>query len=100
MLTVSVLSSGCENNDTPAFPDCLKSQEIGDELPLEIWEWKYPDRTLYYLVSACCDQYNQLFTANCEYVCAPDGGITGKGDGNCQDFAGEVSKKLLWKRPS
>lgn len=99
MLMVSA-SVGCENNDSSSFPDCLMGNHVSRERPLEIWEWKYPEKTFYYLVSSCCDQFNQLFTENCEYVCSPDGGITGQGDGNCPDLSGEVTKRLLWKQKS
>jgi hypothetical protein len=39
-----------------------------------------------------------VYDRNCNYVCAPDGGYTGKGDGKCKDFdslAKEV--RLIWK---
>src|SRR5688500_15649158 len=41
------------------------------------------DRVYYYAVSGCCDQLNPLFDAEGKYVCAPDGGFTGRGDGQC-----------------
>jgi hypothetical protein len=40
-------------------------------------------RAYYYAVSGCCDQLNALFDAAGGYVCAPDGGFTGRGDGRC-----------------
>jgi hypothetical protein len=40
-------------------------------------------RVYYYAVSGCCDQLNPLYDAEGEYVCAPDGGFTGRGDGRC-----------------
>ncbi len=98
MIVILVASlSACDNNDLP-IPDCLKADVISEEPPLEIWEWKYPGQTYYYIVSPCCDQFNLLLNQNCEVVCAPDGGITGKGDGNCPDLSGDVSKRLLWKQ--
>jgi hypothetical protein len=41
------------------------------------------DRVYYYAVSGCCDQLNPLFDADGKYVCAPDGGFSGRGDGRC-----------------
>ena len=40
-------------------------------------------RVYYYAGSECCDQLNALYDAEGEYVCAPDGGFTGRGDGRC-----------------
>jgi len=41
----------------------------------------------YYLPSPCCDIYNFLYDSDGNYLCAPDGGITGRGDGTCpRDF--------------
>jgi len=30
-------------------------------------------------------------------MCAPDGGITGKGDENCPEFSSEIKKTLIWE---
>jgi hypothetical protein len=40
-------------------------------------------RTYYYAVSGCCDQLNPVYDAEGRYVCAPDGGFSGRGDGRC-----------------
>ena len=37
----------------------------------------------YYVRSPCCDFHNHLYDLNGDYLCAPDGGFTGKGDGKC-----------------
>jgi hypothetical protein len=34
---------------------------------------------------------------DCNYICAPYGGITGKGDGNCADFSDAKYLRLVWK---
>ena len=65
--------------------------------PTKIYEWKVAGDTYYYITSDCCDQFNYLYTKNCELVCAPDGGFTGMGDGNCPDFNGEIEKTLIWE---
>ncbi len=99
ILLIVVALSGCDNNDT-SLPDCVKEMQISSDPPIEIWEWRYPNKTYYYLVSPCCDQYNPLFSEDCEFVCAPDGGLSGTGDGTCPDLSGEVTKRLLWKKNS
>lgn len=65
--------------------------------PGEVWKWVVGDDIYYYITSDCCDQYNYLLNESCEVVCAPDGGITGLGDGNCPDFNGAIEKTRIWK---
>jgi hypothetical protein len=40
-------------------------------------------QTYYYTTSPCCDLLNPLYDAQGKFVCAPDGGFTGRGDGRC-----------------
>lgn len=66
--------------------------------PAEVWEYTYAGKTVYLFSSDCCDQYNTVYDANCNYVCAPSGGLTGKGDGKCEDFNANARQvKLVWK---
>ena len=49
---------------------------------------------------ACCDFYNEVYDAKCNFLGAPDGGFTGKGDGKIPDFFEEAkSEKLVWGTP-
>ena len=42
--------------------------------------------------------FNSVFDENCQYVCAPTGGITGQGDLKCKDFAKNANLvKVIWK---
>lgn len=68
--------------------------------PAEVNEYLYNDKKVFLFSSNCCDQFNLLFDENCNYVCAPTGGITGKGDMKCTDFT-EIAKlvRLVWKDP-
>ena len=86
-------------------PNCIenKIQDILDE-PVrnpaaQVWKWEDNANTYYYITSDCCDQYNYLYDENCNVVCAPDGGFTGAGDGNCPTFQGQVVKTLVWEDP-
>jgi hypothetical protein len=40
-------------------------------------------RACYYVASPCRDLHNPLYDAQDQYVCAPDGGFTGRGDQRC-----------------
>lgn len=65
--------------------------------PTQVWKWEVDDQIYYYITSDCCDQYNYLYTENCDILCAADGGITGDGDGNCPIFTTEIVKTLIWE---
>lgn len=93
----------CSNSTSPDNNlDWLKSflneRKSEENLPQEIWEYKYLNETVYYVISQCCDQFNLLLDKNGNIICAPDGGFTGKGDGQCSDFFEKrKDKKLIWR---
>ena len=66
--------------------------------PRAIWRCEYKNSVVYYFPPPCCDQYGQLFTAEGTLLCAPDGGLTGHGDGTCNDFfALRKNVSLVWQ---
>ena len=85
-------------------PSCIKamieefkSQPVQNP-PIEVWQWIKDDgEVFYYVTSPCCDQYNYVHNTDCEQVCAPSGGYTGKGDGKCPDLEENVVQNLIWK---
>ncbi len=95
---------GCEKSDLDLdASSCIESKirelkrvEVQNP-PAQVWKWEADGNILYYFTSDCCDQYNYLYNENCEIVCAPDGGITGNGDGNCPVFTTEIEKTLIWE---
>jgi len=101
---IIMIFTSCKKLDLAVdVPDCVekKIEQINDEPvrnpPAEVWQWKVDGETYYYITSDCCDQYNYLYDNNCNQICAPDGGISGAGDGNCPIFSGSVEKVLVWK---
>ncbi len=85
--------NSCEKNkSTNSIPSCI--QDKIDELknkpkynpPAKVIQYNYNGKTVYYITSDGCDQFNNLFDSNCNLICAPDGGFTGHGDGKCSDF--------------
>jgi len=88
---------------TNEIPSCIQNKinQLIDEAvknpPTQIWKWEVDGETYFYITSDCCDQFNYLYSKNCEIVCAPDGGITGNGDGNCPTFTSEITKTLIWE---
>jgi hypothetical protein len=66
--------------------------------PAEVNEYTYQGKHVYLFSADCCDQFNQLLDSNCNYICAPSGGITGAGDMKCPDFRrASVFVRLVWK---
>src|SRR3954465_13312417 len=87
-----------------SIPACIQ-QKINDikkeprwNPPAEVYEYRYQGKKVYYFTSNCCDNFNTVYDENCNYLCAPDGGITGKGDRKCADFTEKAERvKLIWK---
>lgn len=44
-------------------------------------------RAVYYFIGPCCDHFNRLYDADGRFICAPSGGFTGAGDGQCPGWA-------------
>jgi len=102
--SIVLFISSCENlNLEPDTSSCvekkirkIKRAEVTNP-PAAVWKWEVDTKTYYYFTSNCCDQFNYLFDSNCNEVCAPDGGFTGDGDGNCPEFIGTIEKTLIWQ---
>ena len=68
--------------------------------PHRIMSFRYRDQAVYYVPPSCCDQPSVLYDAKGEVLCAPDGGMTGRGDGRCADFYQQRSEEsLVWSDP-
>ena len=77
--------------------DSIKQQPVWNP-PAEINEYFYKDRTVYLISAPCCDQFSIAVDSNCNYVCAPSGGFTGRGDRKCVDFLEKAKYvQLIWK---
>jgi len=66
--------------------------------PAEIHEYEYNGQKVFVMSAPCCDFFNTAVDENCNYLCAPSGGYTGKGDGKCADFIAIAKHiRLVWK---
>ena len=94
----------CKKSNAAHIPACvqkkidsLKAQPMWNP-PATVYEYTYKGKTVYAFSADCCDQYNELLDDNCNYLCAPSGGFTGRGDGKCPDFAAEAKQvRLVWR---
>ena len=98
--------TGCKDqNQTESAPvDCVETiiaeieRKPVQDPPTIIWQFTYEGEAVYYIPAPCCDQFNPVYNANCTLICHPDGGLTGKGDGKCNDFFSLAkNKRIIWK---
>jgi hypothetical protein len=77
--------------------DSIKAQPVWNP-PAEIDEYEYDGRKVYLVSAPCCDFFNTVVDVNCNQLCAPSGGFTGKGDGKCRDFFQQAKHiRQVWK---
>lgn len=100
IITIILLSVSCDKMDFISkdnCPSCFQSLLKGSNPPREIWRYAYNNQLVYLVKPDCCDQYEQVYTYDCSKICAPGGGITGKGDGKCADFFDKATHpQLVW----
>lgn len=105
MIASVLLACACSHSApppsaNPTWVDALiaefQSEPVGNP-PQSIYKYDYKGQTVYYVPPQCCDQYSQLYDTNGSIICAPDGGLTGHGDGKCADFPKEsANRTLVW----
>lgn len=90
LLLLPLLMISCCRVDLPSdTPKCIEDKicelkkAATTNPPAQVLKYVIANESYYYFSAACCDQFSQLFDANCNLICAPDGGLTGTGDGNC-----------------
>ncbi len=103
-IVLSVAQRQCKRVQAPAIPSCIQAridsirQQPKWNPPAEVTEYRYNGKRVYLFSSNCCDQFNEVVDEACNYICAPSGGITGKGDRKCTDFAEKAEMvKVVWK---
>lgn len=104
VIFLTIAAEKCKKEQEEKVPACIQ-QKI-DEIrkqpkwnpSAQVYEYNYNGKRVFYFSGNCCDQFNQVFDENCNYICAPSGGITGKGDRKCDDFNSTAKKvRLIWK---
>jgi hypothetical protein len=101
---ISVAQKPCSRQTEPALPSCIQAriesikQQPKWNPPAEVTEYRYNGKRVFLFSSNCCDQFSEVVDEACTYLCAPSGGITGKGDGKCPDFDEKAELvKVVWK---
>jgi Domain of unknown function (DUF6970) len=105
---LAVIVCGCSATTGQAVPKSIEQlierYERGSEdaSPRAIWKYSYRGADVFYvpLSVVCCDRFSELYDQAGNLICAPDGGITGAGDGNCPDFVPQPSVGVrIWSDP-
>lgn len=105
LIAFTILTSEkCNDKATTGIPVCIQARIDSIKAlpkwnpPAEVNQYTYKGKTVYLFSSDCCDFFNPLYDSSCNYICAPSGGITGKGDMQCMDFEKEAKFiRLVWK---
>ncbi len=106
LLMVCLLAGACRKVEIEgAVPDCVKAkirkikQERVQSPPAQVDRIEVDGKTYYGFSDGCCDMFYELYDEDCRYVCAPSGGLTGQGDGQCPIWNGVKETTLVWKDP-
>ena len=109
LVACALLVAGCAA-ETPTAPDRLpvwlrslihdlEAAPVANP-PASIARYEYRGETVYYLPARCCDIWSTVYRADGTVMCHPDGGITGRGDGQCPSFLAERTKEqIVWRDP-
>jgi len=78
-------------------PNCFKKKVRQNDVRI-IRKWEV-DNQVFYSISYnnCADCFTELYDENCEYICAPSGGFSGGGDGNCPTWNGTITTTVAWE---
>ena len=104
LFSLYFLIIGCSQSTSPDNPDWVedlivqyKNEPVGNP-PQSIWRYNYKNQIVYYVPPQCCDQFSTLYDKEGNIIGAPDGGITGNGDGRVTDFfTSRTEEKLIWQ---
>jgi len=90
-----------------SIPVCVRqmidkaTKDVPTNPPEQVDEYIYHGKKAYLVTAGCCDQYNTLYDDSCKVICSPSGGITGRGDMKCEDFAKTATHvKKIWSLPA
>jgi hypothetical protein len=100
---VLLVLAGCGGSPSDVVPPWLvglieehASQPVANP-PVQIVRQEYENGVFFYVPPRCCDVWSDLYDAEGALVCHPDGGITGRGDGQCPDLGELVREEVVWR---
>ena len=82
-----------------AMIEAFKREPVANP-PRTVEQYIYKGAIVYFVSSDCCDQFEQLYSADGAAICAPSGGRRGNGNGQCPDFGrAAIHQKQIWHDP-
>jgi len=104
ILFIILQSKSCKKEGFTKVPACIQDKIEGMmqhpkfNPPATVYRYLYGDQYVWVFNAGCCDQYNYAYDLKCNVICAPSGGIAGKGDGRCSNFNQVATDEtLVWK---
>ena len=110
LVVLPLLAARCQKEVTPT-PACptnslqakiaeLQAKPKGNPA-YTIWQYKWQGQRVYLASDqTCCDQFVTLYDVCFNVLCAPSGGLSGKGDGRCPEFYQQATdEQLVWRDP-
>jgi hypothetical protein len=84
-------------NNHPAWVNeaITLAKKNSSTLSTTIARYLYHNQTVYYISPVVTDGFSQLFDKKHTLLCSPEGGLTGKGDGQCTDFFQNAKNKVI-----
>ncbi len=91
---------GCNEELPQHIADMIEQYESSPgTAPNEIWRYRFEGRTVYYVPPMPYDIPGKLVSEDGDFICSPDGGLTGRGDGKCPTFFEERSDgRIVWRK--
>lgn len=103
-LALLILLTACAQSTqatNPAWLDQMIKKFESDPVanpPLSVWKYEYKGQVVYFVPAHCCDITSLVYDTQGTILCAPDGGIAGRGDGKCSDFFDQrTNEQLIWQ---
>ncbi len=98
VILVLVGATACERFPK-GTPSCIKKEiRKNKDCVKKVVEYEYQGKTVYLFepfATPACSYI--VYDENCNYLCSPSGGISGKGDGKCPDFnETAIKKETIW----
>ena len=105
IVALLVFTQQCGKEDLPkGAPHCIQQRiiEIAAEdvwnPPAKVYSYFYNGKKVFLIPQHCCDIPSVLLDEDCNVICSPDGGFSGRGDGRCTDFFNMATdERLIWE---
>jgi hypothetical protein len=103
LVVLSSFQKNKKRKSQPALPVAIQQliKQYADDTkanpPRTIYSYTYNNHTVYYVTAPCCDFFTDLYDSTGKLMGHPDGGFTGRGDGNFADFKEKKkNEKIIW----